>query len=91
MQLLEAVHETGSISKAAVSLGMSYKRAWDLIDTMNAEFTEPLVVTRTGGSRGGGAELSKTGVRVLRLYLAMDRKAKRAIAKDGDHILALLK
>jgi molybdate transport system regulatory protein len=76
--LLRAIAEGGSISEAARSLGMSYKRAWDLIETMNAQFAEPLVATRTGGTRGGGAALTKSGEVVLDLYERMNRKALAA-------------
>ncbi|HVT45335.1 MAG TPA: LysR family transcriptional regulator [Thermoanaerobaculia bacterium] len=89
--LLAAVEDCGSISEAARRLGMSYRRAWDLIDTMNAEFREPLVVTRTGGRRGGGASLSDAGRRALALYRAMEEKAKRAIEAEMRAMRRLLR
>ena len=54
--LLEAIQETGSIAAAGRKLGMSYRRAWLLVDEMNKCFREPLVRARLGGAKGGGAE-----------------------------------
>lgn len=68
--LLEAIIEKGSISAAGRSMGMSYKRAWDLVNAMNSSFKQPLVVTTKGGSHGGGSELTELGHAVLR-----DRKS----------------
>ena len=58
MDLIEAVGRTGSISAAGRELGMSYRRAWLLIDQVNAVFTEPVVVASAGGAQGGGAQLT---------------------------------
>ncbi|WP_442772090.1 winged helix-turn-helix domain-containing protein [Paenirhodobacter enshiensis] len=59
--LLEAIRDTGSISAAGRSMGMSYKRAWSLVEEMNAAFAEPLVASARGGAHGGGAQLSQAG------------------------------
>ncbi|SFL85327.1 winged helix-turn-helix domain-containing protein [Marinobacter zhejiangensis] len=67
-QLLDAIAQGHSISAAAKSLGMSYRRAWLLVDTMNRCFKAPLVTTATGGRHGGGAQLSELGRQVLDLY-----------------------
>lgn len=78
--LLDAVNETGSISAAARRLRMSYRRAWLLVDTMNACFTQPLVTTEKGGAQGGGATLTRTGRAVLAKYRALSRSATRTFA-----------
>lgn len=88
--LLEAIERRGSISAAARDMGMSYKRAWDLVDTMNHAFREPLVVTATGGSHGGGAQISAFGFDVLRRYRDMETKARTAVAADLDIFLGTL-
>ena len=80
--LLEAIEQTGSISAAARSLGMSYRRAWLLVDTMNQCFKSPVVETLTGGQRGGGARVTELGHDVLTRYLAMDAKAAASVRKD---------
>jgi molybdate transport system regulatory protein len=78
--LLEAIQRTGSITQAAVSLGMSYMRAWHLVQTMNGEFRAPVVSTFQGGGRHGGAVVTKTGEAVLALYLEMVAASVRAMA-----------
>ena len=80
--LLAAIESTGSISSAARELGMSYRRAWNLVDTMNRCFKEPLVVTATGGDRGGGARVTPFGREVLARFRSMQGKADKAIAPD---------
>ena len=63
--LLESIRNTGSISAAARDMGMDYKRAWTLLDSMNQTFTEPVVSAASGGARGGGARLTAFGAEVL--------------------------
>lgn len=81
-ELLQAIKETGSIAAAGRRMGMSYKRAWYLIDTMNAYFREPVVVSVKGGRSGGGARLTATGRAALEGYRRMETKARRATARD---------
>jgi molybdate transport system regulatory protein len=78
--LLEAIRRTGSITRAAVGLGMSYMRAWHLVQTMNGEFRAPLVSTFQGGGRHGGAVVTETGEAVLSLYRDMVAASTRAMA-----------
>ncbi len=90
--LLEALEKTGSITKAAVQLGMSYMRAWTLIRTMNQSFHEPLVDAVRGGTRGGGgAHLTAMGREVLALYRRMDGKCIKAIQPDWRKLQKLLR
>jgi molybdate transport system regulatory protein len=88
--LLEAIERCGSISAAAKEMGMSYKRAWDLVDTMNHAFRASLVVTATGGSHGGGAQMSDMGHEVLRRYRDIESKANASIAAEASELAALL-
>jgi molybdate transport system regulatory protein len=76
--LLDAIARTGSIRAAATELEMSYMRAWTLVKTMNAAFRAPLVEKERGGAAQGGAQLTKEGTEVLRLYRAIEAKATRA-------------
>ncbi len=76
--LLEAIIEHGSISAAGRALGMSYRRTWMLVDVMNRCWDEPLVITAAGGSRGGGARISKLGMQVLSHYRNLEQKARSA-------------
>ena len=63
--LLERIGEHGSISKAAKSMRMSYKHAWNLVDSMNRHASRPLVTTSTGGKGGGGALLTEAGENII--------------------------
>ena len=80
--LLELIAETGSIGKAASRMDMSYMRAWSLIQTMNACFNEPVIEALRGGCRRGGAELTKTGQHVLKLYRQMEKAGLKAAQAD---------
>ncbi len=89
-ELLRQIRDQGSISAAARGMGMSYRRAWLLVDTMNRCFQSPLVSTATGGSHGGGARLTAMGDEVLARYEAMERKAEDALAPDMAEFRRLL-
>ena len=78
IRLLEAIGKTGSISRAGRSLGMSYRRAWLLIDDMNRTFRAPVVATQPGGVKGGGAELTPFGVALIENYRAIEAQAAAA-------------
>lgn len=80
IRLLEAIRETGSISRGGASLGMSYRRAWLLVDDMNTCFREPVVAAQVGGANGGGAELTPFGVRLIEQYRAIEEEAHSATA-----------
>jgi molybdate transport system regulatory protein len=79
--LLQAIDETASLTRAAARFGMSYKRGWTLVREMNAAFAKPLVETEKGGSGGGGrASLTTLGQRVLARYRQMEKDAAEAIS-----------
>jgi molybdate transport system regulatory protein len=82
IKILESIRDGGSISEAARGMGMSYRSAWLLVDSMNSQFKQPVVNTTTGGSGGGSATLTEFGAKVIRRYRTMERAARRAIAKD---------
>ena len=91
VELLGRIQQTGSITEAARQMGMSYMRAWKLIQTMNQCFKEPVVVAVRGGQRRGGAGLTGVGSRVLRLYQKMERDSLRVCGKAGEQIRLLLR
>lgn len=80
--LLAGIAETGSISAAGRSMGMSYKKAWYLIDTMNRCFRQPLVEASKGGRAGGGARLTPMGEEVLSRYRKLEIRAGKMFAKE---------
>lgn len=80
--LLDGIAETGSIAAAGRRMGMSYKRAWTLVEALNSQFREPLVSRTRGGVTGGGARLTETGERVRDLYRRLEAKASAAGAEE---------
>src|ERR1700719_179589 len=87
-KLLESIRDTGSISAAARDMGMSYKRAWLLLDTINQAFTEPVVTAAPGGAGGGGAMLTAFGVDLLRRYRRILDKATALAVDDLSALTA---
>ncbi len=88
VQLLECIRDTGSISAAARDMGMSYKRAWLLIDSINQAFEAPAVVAATGGRRGGGAHLTVFGLALLAGYRDLLARVQAESAEDLSAIEA---
>jgi len=86
--LLEAVADTGSLSQAARRLGMSYRRAWLLVDSMNAEFDTPVISATVGGSGGGGAQLTDFGRELARAYRALEGSVATLVARSMGAIAA---
>ena len=90
-RLLGLIAERHSITEAAREMKMSYKRAWQLIDTLNGCFREPLVESITGGSHGGGSRLTRAGKQVLELYEAIHAKSRAAVSKELKRLQGMLK
>ena len=89
--ILEGVRETGSIAAAGRRMKMSYKRAWLLVEGLNASFGTPLVETSRGGSERGGARLTSTGDAVLDSYRRMEALTRDAIGDELDGLRSLLR
>lgn len=81
IQLLELIGRHGSIAQAAKAMGMSYKRAWYLMDEFSALFVDPLIVRQHGGRGGGAAKLTPFGADLVRQYREMEAKALSTFAK----------
>jgi len=86
VELLALIEETGSLGKAAKQMGLSYMKAWSLIQTM-----KPLVETSRGGQSGGGAKLTATGRKALALYQQMERDCLRASESSWKKLRQLLR
>ncbi|WP_338665792.1 LysR family transcriptional regulator [Pararoseomonas sp. SCSIO 73927] len=80
VRLLEEIGRAGSISAAGRALGMSYRRAWELVEALNRGFGAPVAETAAGGAGGGGARLTALGDEVVRTYRAIEAEANAAAA-----------
>jgi molybdate transport system regulatory protein len=90
-ELLDRIRTTGSIAAAGRQMEMSYKRAWMLVEELNAAFQDPLVISTRGGPGGGGAQLTDTGAEVLSLYRAVVEAANIAAAAKISTLEAMLR
>ena len=88
--LLEAIGRGGSISAAAREMGMSYRRAWLLVEAMNGAFRQPVVVATTGGPRGGGTEVTPFGHELMARYREIETKASLAVSSELQALNRLL-
>ena len=88
--LLEAIAETGSITAAAKQIGMSYRRAWALLDELNGALKRPAVDSIKGGPRGGGSALTAVGVQLIERYRQVERTAREACAADIRALVNML-
>jgi len=89
--LLEAIAKEHSLSKAAKSIDMSYRRAWNLIRELNDAVENPVVSTQTGGVDGGGSVLTESGRQLIDLYHALEQTANDATTKLRDALAKTLK
>lgn len=89
--LLQAIAQTGSISAAARAMNMSYRRAWLLVEVMNRSFKEPVVTRSVGGSHGGGAHLTETGVLALAEFRKVEAASLDAVHTHAVELCRLLK
>jgi molybdate transport system regulatory protein len=90
VRLLELIGRHGSISAAGRALGMSYRRAWLLVEALNQTFAEPVVSARPGGAGGGGAQLTPSGHAVIRSYRSIERLAAGAAEAELAALQAAL-
>ncbi|MCB1328878.1 MAG: winged helix-turn-helix domain-containing protein [Maritimibacter sp.] len=90
-ELLERIQRNGSIAAAGREMGMSYKRAWQLVEAMNGMFRDPLVERTRGGAKGGGATVTKAGERVLAAYRDAVEAARRAGAGPIEELTGMLR
>jgi len=88
--LLEAIERTGSITAAAKSLDMSYRRAWLLLDELNGSLRKPAVDSAKGGQHGGGSVLTDGGRELIKLYRRIERAAEAAARADIKRLMGML-
>lgn len=88
--LIEAIAKTGSITSAAKSLDMSYRRAWLLLDDLNRSLKKPAVDSAKGGRDGGGSQVTEAGMQLITLYREIEVKATRACRTEVSRLLRML-
>jgi molybdate transport system regulatory protein len=81
IELLEAIRSHGSLSQAARSLGMSYRRAWLLVESLNSYFREPVTLATTGGKGGGGVTITAFGESLIKSYCELSADIAGAAAR----------
>jgi molybdate transport system regulatory protein len=91
VELLELIGETGSLRAAAVRMGVSYMRAWNLVKYSNKCFAHPLVEANRGGKTGGGATLTEAGKQVVEIYRDMENESQNAISPAWKKLKKFLK
>jgi molybdate transport system regulatory protein len=84
--LLEGIVRSGSLRRAAQNLGMSYRRAWLLVDGLNRSFTEPVTTASVGGKGGGGVRLTSLGENLVRRYGALSRRFEQIARKEFESV-----
>ena len=85
--LLDAIAQTGSISAAARDMGMSYRRAWVLVDVMNRCFDEQVVETVPGGGKSAGARVTPAGERALASYRQLEQQIGKSVTGEAQLVL----
>jgi molybdate transport system regulatory protein len=86
MELLGYIHQTGSINQAAKAMRMSYKRAWELVQQMNQQADQPLVITQTGGEKGGGTIVTAEGEKFLAYYKGLQERFQQFLSAETNRL-----
>jgi molybdate transport system regulatory protein len=90
IRLLEAIRESGSLSQAARELGMSYRRAWLLIESLRQSFREPVTVASTGGKDGGGMQVTEFGRALIKSYRQLERDLAALAARSFHAVIPMV-
>jgi len=86
VELLEGIAETGSISEAAKKMRMSYKKAWELVNTLNEQAINPLVIPRTGGEKGGGSTITDEARELIKYHRELRERFAAFLAAETEKI-----
>ena len=86
IELLENIATTGSINKAAKAMNMSYKKAWEMVNSLNSQAIKPLVITQTGGKEGGGAEITAEAIYLISVFKAMHERFQAFLQAETQQI-----
>ena len=88
VELLQRIEETGSINQAAKKMGMSYKKAWEMVNRLNEIVGSPLVITATGGEKGGGSSLSTEAKQLIEYYQSLRERFRKFMEQETGKLHA---
>ena len=86
VELLQRIEETGSINQAAKAMGMSYKKAWEMVSRLNEIVGSPLVITATGGEKGGGSSLSEEAKQLIEYYQSLRERFRKFMEQETQRL-----
>ncbi len=86
VELLERIDETGSLNKAAKQMHMSYKKAWEMINKLNAQSDKPLVVLKSGGEKGGGSVITKEARELIACHRLLRKRFQAFLEKETKQL-----
>ena len=86
VELLQKIEKTGSINKAAGEMGMSYKKAWEMINALNTQAGKPLVVTQTGGEKGGGSVITEEAKQLIAYHQQLRERFMAFLEKETQNL-----
>ncbi|MEX0884537.1 MAG: ModE family transcriptional regulator [Cyclobacteriaceae bacterium] len=86
VQLLVLIQSEGSLSKAAQKMGMSYKKAWDMVNDLNSRGSQPYVILKKGGEKGGGAEITTHAERLILKFKELSEKLEKMVAEEAEFL-----
>lgn len=86
VELLERIAETGSISEAAKGMNMSYKKAWELVNSLNAHTAAPVVIPRTGGEKGGGSTITHEAMELINYHRLLRQRFVAFLAEETEKL-----
>ncbi len=89
LELLSHIQRTGSINQAAKAMRMSYKRAWEMVHALNNQADAPVVITQTGGDKGGGAIITAEGEKHLAYYRALHERFQQFLVEEAQKLSSL--
>ena len=88
VELLERIEATGSINKAAKQMGMSYKKAWEMINVLNTQTSRPFVITQAGGEKGGGSVITEDAKELIAYHKQLRKRFIAFLEKETEHFNA---
>jgi molybdate transport system regulatory protein len=88
VELLQLIQETGSINQAARKMGMSYKKAWEIVSRLNTITDSPLVITATGGEKGGGSSISEEARQLIDYHQSLRERFNKFLEQESKRLKA---